>query len=95
MDTAKTTLIIAVLLSLITAAAHPAANPANQTMNASEYLPPETTKPEPTPDTHSASCLVKVTANPVILPLNIGTIDYLLNSSAVAGKAAREILGIK
>ncbi|UCG48855.1 MAG: hypothetical protein JSU94_03555 [Phycisphaerales bacterium] len=47
-----------------------------------------------TSNTRSASCLVKVTAHPAILPLNIETIDSLLRSSAVAGKAIRQVLNI-
>jgi len=43
-------------------------------------------------NTHSASCLVKVTCDPAILPLNLETIDYLLRSSGVGGKAAHETL---
>ena|GEM_PF-847906 len=45
-------------------------------------------------NTRSASCLVKVTVHPAILPLNIETIDSLLHSSAVAGKAIRQVLNI-
>ena len=44
--------------------------------------------------THVASCLVKVTCNPVVLPLSFETIDYLLHSSGVGGKAAREALEV-
>ena len=45
-------------------------------------------------NTRTASCLVKVTCDPAIIPLNLETIDYLLNSSGVGGKARREVLGI-
>ncbi|MBL7152573.1 MAG: hypothetical protein ISS79_02560 [Phycisphaerae bacterium] len=44
--------------------------------------------------TRTANCLVKVTADPSAVPLNMQTIHYLLESSAVAGNAAREVLGI-
>ena len=44
--------------------------------------------------TRTASCLVKVTCDPAIIPLNLETIDYLLQSSGVGGKARREVLGI-
>lgn len=44
--------------------------------------------------TRVASCLVKVTCDPVVLPLSFETIDYLLHSSGVGGKAAREVLDI-
>ncbi|MEA3227347.1 MAG: hypothetical protein U9Q07_15460, partial [Planctomycetota bacterium] len=43
-------------------------------------------------NTRTASCLVKITCDPAILPLNLETIDYLLRSSGVGGKAARETL---
>jgi len=45
-------------------------------------------------NTRTANCLVKVTCDPAILPLNLDTIDYLLRSSGVGGKARREVLGI-
>jgi hypothetical protein len=44
--------------------------------------------------TRAASCLVKITCDSAILPLNLETIDYLLHSSGVGGKAARDILDI-
>lgn len=46
-------------------------------------------------ETYIASCLLKVTSDPSILPLDDMTIDYLLHSSGIAGKAAREILGVQ
>jgi len=45
-------------------------------------------------NTRTASCLVKITADPAVLPLSDIVIDYLLHSSGVAGKAAREVLDI-
>jgi len=44
--------------------------------------------------TRAASCLVKITCDPAILPLNFETVDYLFHSSGVGGKAARDILNI-
>ena len=44
-------------------------------------------------DALAASCLLKITSDPAILPLDDMTIDFLLHSSGVGGKAAREILG--
>jgi hypothetical protein len=44
--------------------------------------------------TRQASCLVKVSCDPVFLPLGFETIDYLLHSSGVGGKAVREVLNI-
>ena len=44
--------------------------------------------------TRTASCLVKVTCDPAIIPLNLDTIDYLLHSSGVGGRTCREVLGI-
>ncbi len=45
-------------------------------------------------NTRAASCLVKITCDPAILPLNFEIVDYLLHSSGVGGKAARDILNI-
>jgi hypothetical protein len=45
-------------------------------------------------NTHAASCLVKITFDPLVLPLDDITIDYLLHSSSVGGKVAREVLNI-
>ncbi len=45
-------------------------------------------------NTRTASCLMKITCDSAILPLNLETIDYLLHSSGVGGKAARDILNI-
>jgi hypothetical protein len=45
-------------------------------------------------DTQTASCLFKITTDEAILPLNEFAVDYLLHSSGVAGKAAREVLDI-
>ena len=45
-------------------------------------------------NTRSASCLVKVTCDPAVLPLDTDTIEDLLRSSSVGGKAAREVLGV-
>jgi hypothetical protein len=45
-------------------------------------------------NTRTASCLVKITCDPAILPLSLETVGYLLDSSGVGGKAARDILNI-
>jgi len=45
-------------------------------------------------NTRTASCLVKITCDSAILPLNFETLDYLLHSSGVGGKAARQILDL-
>ena len=45
-------------------------------------------------NTRIASCLVKVTFDPLVLPLDDITIDYLLHSSSIGGKVAREVLNI-
>ncbi len=42
--------------------------------------------------TRSASCLVRITVDPAIVLLDPGTVQGLLRSSGVAGKAAREVL---
>ena len=43
-------------------------------------------------NTRTASCLVKITCDPAILPPDSRAINFLLHSSAVGGKAAREVL---
>jgi hypothetical protein len=43
--------------------------------------------------TRHASCLLKISSDPAILPLSFETIDYLLHSSGISG-AARETLGL-
>jgi hypothetical protein len=45
-------------------------------------------------NTQTASCLVKITTDPSVLPGGIIAIDYLMHSSGVGGKAAREVLDI-
>ena len=45
-------------------------------------------------NTHVASCLVKITFDPLVLPLDDMTIDYLLHSSSIGGKVAREVLNV-
>ncbi len=44
--------------------------------------------------TLTASCLVKITFDPLVLSLDNMTIDYLLHSTNIGGKVAREVLGI-
>jgi len=48
----------------------------------------------PVSDTRTASCLVRVSCAPEVLPLSYDTIRYLLRSSSVGGKAAKDVLGI-
>lgn len=45
-------------------------------------------------DTLRASCLLKVTADPAVLPLDFETVDYLMRSTGVAGKATRDVLHV-
>jgi len=42
--------------------------------------------------TRIASCVVRITVDPAVMPLTIDTLKGLVYSSAVAGKAAREVL---
>ena len=44
--------------------------------------------------THTASCLVKITFDPLVLSLDSIIIDYLLHSTSVGGRITREIVGI-
>ena len=46
------------------------------------------------PNNVTASCVVKITSNPTVLYASDRTIERLLNSSGIAGKAAREVAGI-
>ena len=45
-------------------------------------------------NTRSASCVVKITSDRMVLPLDNVTIDYLLHSTSIGGKVAREVLDI-
>lgn len=45
-------------------------------------------------NTRTASCLVKITADSDILPLNVDTIASLIHSSGVGGKAVRDVLDL-
>ena len=45
-------------------------------------------------NTRTASCVVKITSDPMVLPLDNATIDYLLHSTGIGGKVAREVLNI-
>jgi len=56
---------------------------------------PEQNKLEKTPavsNTRFASCVVKVTVDPAVLPVNFKMVEWLMYSSGVAGKASREVL---
>ncbi|MBN1804064.1 MAG: hypothetical protein JW837_02315 [Sedimentisphaerales bacterium] len=44
--------------------------------------------------THTASCLVKITFDPLVLSLDSITIDSLLHSTGIGGRVARQILDI-
>jgi hypothetical protein len=45
-------------------------------------------------NTRFASCIVRITADPALLPLDLGSIESLLQSSGVVYKAAREVLSL-
>jgi hypothetical protein len=45
-------------------------------------------------NTRETSCLVKVTCDPAVFPLNLDTLESLLRSSSVGGKAARQVLDV-
>jgi len=78
MEATKHIVVLLVLLLLISVPAQSANNPAAAVLS----------------NTHVASCLVKITFDPLVLPLDDITIDYLLHSSSVGGKVAREVLNI-
>jgi hypothetical protein len=44
--------------------------------------------------TQFASCVVKITVDPAVMPLNPETVQALVSSSGVAGKAAQEVLHV-
>ncbi len=46
-------------------------------------------------NTREAVCIVKITVDPSIVPLNPQTLDYLLLSSGIAGKAAQDVLDLR
>ena len=78
MEAKKHIVVLLVLILLISVTAQSANNPAAAELS----------------NTHVASCLVKITFDPLVLPLDDMTIDYLLHSSSVGGRVAREVLNI-
>jgi hypothetical protein len=46
-------------------------------------------------NTRIAHCIVRITADPDIVPLNTQTVTHLVLGSAVAGKAAQDVLGLQ
>lgn len=87
METTKAT-IVALLLVLLTVGP---ARPAGQTTKAEPPAKPPAAKIS---NTRTANCLVKITCDPAILPLNTSSIYSLLRSSGVGQKAAQDVLGI-
>jgi len=78
MKTTKPATILLALVLLTAAAAQQAEKPEKNEIS----------------NTRTASCLFKITTTEAVLPLNDFAVDYLLRSSGVAGKAAREVLDI-
>ncbi len=78
MEATKHIVVLLVLILLISVPAQSANKPAAAELS----------------NTHVASCLVKVTFDSLVLPLDSITIDYLLHSSSVGGRVAREVLNI-
>jgi len=78
METAKRTVILLSLVLFIAGAVQAAEKPAEAKIS----------------NTRFASCVVKITANPIVFPLNYEAVESLLRSSGVAGKAGREVLGL-
>ena len=78
MEAKKHIVVLLVLILLISVTAQSANKPAEAELS----------------DTHVASCLVKITFDPLVLPLDDITIDYLLHNSGIGGKVAREKLNI-
>jgi len=86
METAKRIIILLVVMLLVAGVARSAEKPAEPKTSA--------TPASVISDTRSASCVVRITAHPAVLPLTFDTIQYLLHSSGVAGKAAHDTLGL-
>ena len=78
MEATKHIVILLVLILLTSAPAQPANGAAAADIS----------------NTRTASCVVKITSNPMILPLDDATIDYLLHSTGIGGRLAREVLNI-
>jgi hypothetical protein len=78
MEAKKHIVVLLVLILLISVTAQSANKPAAAELS----------------NTHVASCIVKITFDPFVLPLDSITIDYLLHSSSVGGKVARKVLNI-
>ena len=87
METAKRIIALLVVMLLVAIVAQSAEKQA-KTKTMAALTPAEIS------NTRSASCVVRVTAHPAALPLTFDTIQYLLHSSGVAGKAARDTLGL-
>ena len=76
MKTTKTIVILLALVLLTAAGAQSDEKPAKKEIS----------------NTRIASCLVKITTDEAVLPLDEFAVESLLRSSGVAGKAAREVL---
>lgn len=53
--------------------------------------PADTDKPAAISGTRQASCLLRITSDPAVLPLTPEVVEFLLRSSGVAGRAARDV----
>jgi hypothetical protein len=60
----------------------------------SPLLANQTTAAAQISSTHTASCLVKITFDPLVLSLDSITVDSLLRSTSIGGKVARETLDV-
>ncbi|MBA7471296.1 hypothetical protein ES707_06602 [subsurface metagenome] len=78
MEATKRIVILLVLILLISVPAQSANKPAAADIS----------------NTRTASCVAKITSDPMVLPLDNATIDYLLHSTGIGGRVAREVLNI-
>jgi hypothetical protein len=78
MEPTKRIVILLVLILLTSTPAQPANKPAAGDIS----------------NTRAASCVVKITSDPMVLPLDDATIDYLLHSTGIGGRVTREVLNI-
>ena len=83
MKSTKHFVILLILLLLSTGLAQSAKTPSPKGQAVAEIS-----------NTRSASCVVKITSDRMVLPLDNVTIDYLLHSTSIGGKVAREVLDI-
>ncbi len=82
MRSAKHVVFVSILVFFIVGAARASGKPEQGKLN----------KTPADSNTRFASCVVKVTVDPAVFPVNFKMVEWLMRSSGVAGKASREVL---